>query len=76
MPPTLDEVALEMSNRIHEPKIEAEVFINHYEANGWMVGKNKMKSWKHAVSNWINRSNNFRQNNNQPNQQKSNYKVI
>jgi hypothetical protein len=30
----------------------AEEFYDHYEANGWMVGKVKMKSWKHALANW------------------------
>ncbi len=31
---------------------EAEKFWNHYEANGWRVGKVPMKSWRHAVTNW------------------------
>ena len=34
----------------------AEKFWNFYEAKGWMVGKNKMKNWKAAVSGWILRS--------------------
>jgi uncharacterized protein YdaU (DUF1376 family) len=34
-------------------KIEAEKFVNYYESNGWKVGKNPMKSWTHAVNNWI-----------------------
>jgi len=33
--------------------IEASKFFNYYESNGWMVGKNKMKNWKAAASNWI-----------------------
>ena len=33
-------------------KVDAERFCDYYEANGWMVGKNKMKSWKAAVRNW------------------------
>jgi hypothetical protein len=27
-------------------------FHSHYESNGWMVGKNKMKSWKAAITTW------------------------
>lgn len=33
-------------------KINAEKFYWHYEARGWMMGKNKMKSWKAAVRTW------------------------
>ena len=37
----------------------AENWLNHYEANGWMVGKNKMKDWKASVRTWkINQKNN------------------
>ena len=32
--------------------IDPEEFINHYESNGWMVGKNHMKDWKAAVRTW------------------------
>jgi len=32
--------------------VNATKFVNYYESNGWMVGRNKMKSWKHAVANW------------------------
>ena len=27
-------------------------FCDFYESKGWMVGKNKMKSWQAAVRNW------------------------
>lgn len=30
-------------------------FMGYYETNGWMVGKNKMKSWKGAVRSWVGR---------------------
>jgi hypothetical protein len=30
----------------------AENWLNHYEANGWMVGKVKMKDWKASVRTW------------------------
>lgn len=36
---------------------EAENFFNHYESNGWKVGKNPMKNWKAAVANWLKRKN-------------------
>lgn len=32
--------------------INAEKFFNYYEANGWKVGKNKMKDWKACVRTW------------------------
>ena len=27
-------------------------FLNYYDSNGWMVGKNKMKDWKATVRRW------------------------
>ena len=35
------------------PNFNAESFINYYESNGWMVGKNKMVNWNATVKNWI-----------------------
>lgn len=32
--------------------VDVEVFMNFYESNGWKVGKNQMKNWKAALSNW------------------------
>ena len=32
---------------------EPQKFHDHYESNGWKVGKNKMKCWKSAVRNWM-----------------------
>jgi|SRR5665647_3568099 len=34
--------------------VNAEKYYNHYESNGWMIGKNKMKDWKAAVRTWEN----------------------
>lgn len=39
--------------------VDAEYFWNYYENIGWRVGKNKMKSWKLAVSNWEKRQQEF-----------------
>ena len=33
--------------------LNVDKFFSHYEANGWMVGKNKMKDWKAAVRYWV-----------------------
>jgi hypothetical protein len=48
--PTIEEISLYMEeqgmNNI------AERFYNHYEAKGWMIGKNKMKDWRASVRTW------------------------
>lgn len=49
-PPTVDEV--KKYCREQGFSVDAERFVDHYESNGWMVGKNKMKDWKAAVRNW------------------------
>lgn len=33
-------------------KIDCTYFFNHYESNGWKVGRNSMKSWKATLSTW------------------------
>jgi len=33
----------------------ARTFIDHYEANGWIVGKTHMKDWQSTVRNWMRR---------------------
>ncbi len=52
---TFEEVYEYMAIRIgkENAKLEAEKFVNYYTSNGWKVGKNPMKSWTHAVNNWI-----------------------
>lgn len=50
--PTLQEVkdyCLERKNLVNPEK-----WINHYEANGWKVGKNSMKNWKACIRTWEN----------------------
>lgn len=49
-PPTLEEVDSYIQSR--SSKVNAIKFWNHYESNGWLVGKNRMKSWKAAVAKW------------------------
>ena len=48
--PTLQEVKAYCIERGND--VDPERFMNHYEANGWMVGRNKMKDWRAAVRNW------------------------
>jgi hypothetical protein len=50
--PTLQEVkdyCLERKNSVNPEK-----WINHYESNGWKVGKNSMKNWKACIRTWEN----------------------
>lgn len=49
-PPTFNDI-LEycMQNNL---QLDGTDFINYYESNGWMVGKNKMKDWKATVRRW------------------------
>lgn len=40
--------------------MDAQAFMDHYDACGWVVGKNKpMKDWKAAVRNWVRRQGEF-----------------
>lgn len=50
VPPSLDEISAYISEKGYS--VDAERFFNFYEAKGWMIGKNRMKSWKAAVANW------------------------
>jgi len=50
VPPSLEEVSDYCSERANH--IDPEEFINHYEANGWMRGKSKIKDWKACVRTW------------------------
>jgi hypothetical protein len=48
--PTLEEVEAHIALRGYQ--IDALKFYAHYESNGWMVGKNAMRSWKAALVTW------------------------
>lgn len=37
--------------------LDGQKFIDHYESNGWVVGKSPMKDWKAAVRTWKTRRN-------------------
>lgn len=59
VPPTLEQVREYCKSRNNN--VDAEHFVDYYTANGWLVGKNKMKDWKAAVRTW--ERNNFSNNN-------------
>jgi len=59
--PTIEEIDSYAKEKVY--KIDSEYLWNYYEAKGWMVGKNKMKNWRSAVTNW---SKNSFNNNSQP----------
>jgi hypothetical protein len=48
--PTLDEVAAYCRERGNT--ISASIWFDHYESNGWRVGKNPMKDWRASVRYW------------------------
>ncbi len=49
-PPTLEEVTAYCLER--KNSVDPQRFIDYYTANGWLVGRGKMKDWKAAVRNW------------------------
>lgn len=49
-PPSIDQVQQYITDNCLT--ISASGFIDYYESNGWMVGKNKMKNWQAACRTW------------------------
>lgn len=49
-PPTVEEVTAYCKERGN--KVDPQRFVDFYESKGWMIGKNKMKSWQAAVRTW------------------------
>lgn len=50
IPPTADMVVAYCKKRNN--RIDAQQFIDFYEARGWMIGKTKMKDWQAAIRTW------------------------
>jgi len=48
--PTVEEVSIYCNQRCNN--VDAQGFVDHYEANGWMRGKAKIKNWKSCVHTW------------------------
>ena len=49
-PPTLAEVTAYCRERRNS--IDPQHFVDHYTANGWMIGKSPMRDWRAAVRRW------------------------
>jgi len=75
IPPTLEQIK-ELCETRNYPSSETESlkFYNYYESNGWKVGRNKMKNWGSALSNWYTNFKNFNNNNHVKNQGTGNTK--
>jgi len=71
--PTLDEVKEFFLSKSQAPSL-ASSFWDHYESNGWKVGKNPMQKWKAAASGWISREKDFSKSNNIPAEPDMNWK--
>lgn len=54
--PSSIEAAIEYFLSKGSNKKEAEIFFNFYGCKGWKVGRDPMKNWKMAASNWIARN--------------------
>lgn len=50
-PPTLEELKEYMRQK-KLSSFDPQEFIDFYESKGWMIGKNKMTSWKSAAGRW------------------------
>lgn len=60
-PPSISEVQQYIAS--NSLTISASGFIDYYESNGWMVGKNKMKNWQATCRTWEKRNEANRPNN-------------
>jgi biotin operon repressor len=49
-PPTLTEIKVYCNEK--NSSVDPEKFFYFYESKNWMIGKNKMKSWKSAIATW------------------------
>lgn len=58
-PPTLSEVENYFAAK-KWTSLEAKKFFNHYQSNGWLVGKVPMKNWQAAAEKWLLNIENFK----------------
>lgn len=51
--PDLNQISDYMLERGFNEEDQPEAFFDHFESNGWKVGKNPMKNWQAAIRTWI-----------------------
>jgi len=49
-PPSISDISIYIDEKGFS--VDAESFFNFYESKGWLIGKNKMKSWTAAIGTW------------------------
>lgn len=64
--PTVDEIS-EYAKEIGFISLDSSSFYDHYESNGWLVGKVPMKDWKATVRTWKRNQGKFSNISNEPN---------
>lgn len=62
--PTVEEVRTYCNERGNS--VDPQQFIDHYESNGWKIGRNSMKNWKAAVRTWEKNEYGSSKNNSEP----------
>lgn len=67
--PSIEELEA-YAQKIDFDKFDAQDFLDHYEANGWKVGRVPMKDWEATVRTWKRRQHDFK-----PNKPKLSYKT-
>jgi DNA-binding Lrp family transcriptional regulator len=60
--PTADQINAYLKEGNNDNLIDADAFIDYYQAKDWMIGSNRMKDWKAAVRTWLRRESKPKQN--------------
>ena len=55
--PTAQQINAYLKKTNNDNLIDAEAFIDYYQAKDWMIGSNRMKDWQAAVRTWLRRDN-------------------
>ena len=55
--PSFDD--LEKYKQEKKLNLDSQAFLNHYDSNGWKVGRNSMKDWQATARNWATRQSGF-----------------